>query len=890
VSPRAAGSRVGPYEILSLIGVGGMGEVYRARDTRLGRDVAVKLLSPALAADADALARFEREARAVAALSHANIIALYDIGYDDGSPYLITELLDGVTLRDRLRDGPLPVRKAIDYARQIAAALSAAHDRGIVHRDLKPENLVATPDGRVKVLDFGVAHIAPAAAAGSALTIAPSAAPTAPGLIVGTVGYMAPEQVRGQGVDARTDIFALGAVLYEMVSGRRAFDGTTTADALSALLNADPPPLDRADGSIPVYLQRVVNRCLEKNPVERFQSARDLAFALEIDGADMRPGQGAAPANRETRPGFWRDWRVIGTASVVAAAAVAAVMIGGRAAGDERGLPRTSLLFSIPASNSWYDGVTISPDGRYLVYTSEPTATSAQRPGATRSGRFWLRRLDSLQAIPLSDTDSSYPFFFWSPDSRYLGYRGGNAIIVREMPAGDPRVVVQLSGPSYGASWGPSGEIVIAHQDGVYLASAAGGPARLLERTDPQRELSRAAPSFLPGGQRVLFTAILRGVGEQALEARVTDLEGRTLAVLGKGMVGAMYADGGLMFGAGGSLFWQPFDLDRLALTGERVRLADAVTQDSRAGHLAARTSDTGVLAYRVTSRAGDQFRIVDRSGRHVRDIGSPDTYDNFDVSPDKRQIIAARRNASGSTQYSLWLIDVVRGVTSLVSERDDVTDSNDPTWAPDGQHIAFMHGGKLVMRLANGGGERTIVNQEAYPDSFTPDGRFLTYGLARDNFFELWAIDVLAPDATPIGLATGFSHVDEGRFSPSGKWVAYHSNQSGIAEVYVAPFPPTGQRWQVSQAGGVQPRWSDRGDELYFLNLEGRVTAVRMMDSDPRRAAAPEPLFTTGIVPSDSLDQFAPLGDQFLVRTPVTGGGDTPTVQVLVNWKAGTQ
>ena len=507
MSTRAAGSRVGPYEIVSLISAGGMGEVYRARDTRLGRDIAIKMLSPALAADADAMARFEREARAVAALTHTNIIALFDIGYHDSSPYLVTELLDGVTVRDRLRDGPLPVRKAVEYARQIASALSAAHDRGIVHRDLKPENIVATADGQIKILDFGVAHIAPVAVTSSALTMAPSAVQTAPGLIVGTIGYMAPEQVRGQAIDHRTDIFAFGAVLFELLTGRRAFDGATTADAMSALLNSDPPPFDRADGLIPSYLQRVVNRCLEKNPVERFQSARDLAFALEVDATSSTSPAPPAPRVR------WRDWRV--AAGAVAGAVIAVLgfaELRPRTAADLRG-PASSMLFSIPASNSWYDGVTVSPDGQYLVYTSEPTATSAQRPGTTRSGRVWLRRLDSVEAVPLSDTDSSYPFFFWSPDSRYLGYRGGNALIVREIPAGEPRVLVDLPGPSYGAAWGPNGEVVIAHQDGLYLAAAAGGAPRLLQRTEPGREVSRAAPSFLPDGRRFLYTAILSGSG-----------------------------------------------------------------------------------------------------------------------------------------------------------------------------------------------------------------------------------------------------------------------------------------------------------------------------------------------------------------------------------------
>jgi hypothetical protein len=450
--PLAPGERLGPFEIVAPLGAGNMGEVYRARDLRLDRSVAVKVLLPALAADAGAVARFATEARAVAALSHPNIVALYDVGQDGSNAYVVTELLEGDTLRDRLGSGPLPVRKAVDYARQIADAIAAAHQRGIVHRDLKPENVFVTPGGRVKVLDFGIAQMTTSAAPvvpADAVTIASTPDAAGQGGVFGSVGYIAPEQVRGAAVDHRADIFALGCMLYEMLTGRRPFSGATAADSVAALLNSEAPPLGDASAAWP-QLERIVRRCLEKSPDERFQSARDLAFALDAVLSDDGRGGGKA-MGAPGRP-RWVLPAVV-AALVLVAIAAALVLAGGRA--TPRAVPEQVVRFGIAATTTWSDAASISPDGRYIIYTGgsssvTPTASAASASGgrsagsSTVSGRFWLRALDSLESVRLSDTEAAVPLFFWSPDSRLVGYSGGNSLVVRELPDGAPRPLTDL--------------------------------------------------------------------------------------------------------------------------------------------------------------------------------------------------------------------------------------------------------------------------------------------------------------------------------------------------------------------------------------------------------------------------------------------------------------
>ena len=866
--PIANGARLGPYEVAGFIGAGAMGEVYRARDTRLGRDVAIKVLNASLASDEAAMQRFEREARAVAALNHPNIIALYDVGREGDTSYVVTELLDGVTLRDRLSEGPLPLRKAIDYARQMATALASAHERGIVHRDLKPENIVVTNTGRIKVLDFGLAHVSPAAA--PAASSDETKVQTTPGTVFGTIGYMSPEQARAKNADHRSDIFAIGAVLYEMISGRRAFGRETPADTMAAVLNADPPPLPAGvDAGLP-GLERIVRRCLEKSPEERFQSASDLSFALDLPGVDEPTAvQAAAPAPR-------RRFVLAASAAVIVLAIAGALIAMALPGRDDVAASPGVVRFGIPATLTWSDAASISPDGLHLVYTS----------GGMTGRRFWLRRLDSLTPTPLADTQEAAPLFFWSPDGKQLGYRAGNSLVVRDLPDGARRTLKEFPSAPQGVAWNERNELVVALASGLYTMPAAGGEPRQIMKTDPHQEIWRGgSPRFLPGGDRFLFSVLKNGSGEQALETHVGTLDGRDLGTVAQGISGATYSDGHLIFGAGAALYAQPFDLETLSLSGTRTQLAESVSQDWRTGRLNAAVSNTGMLVFRAAPRDTSEFAVVDRSGRVMRTIGTQDSFTNFSLSRDESRIITSRLDPlTGRT--SLWLIDAARGVTSLTTDKDDTNDTDDPTWSHDGTHIAYRYGPSLVMRSANGGPLRTILNAEAYPDDFSPDGKFLVYGQPKGNGFVQMMLDLGTPGATPTPLVEGVTLADEARISPNGAWVAYHSNATGTVQVYVMPLPLTGQKWQLSQTGGVQPRWSRDGNELFYLDLDGQLMAVPVPGSDPRRAAAPKALFTTGLQPSDALDQMAAMTNGFLLRRPRPGGSESAAVQVIANWK----
>jgi serine/threonine protein kinase len=850
-----------------------MGEVYRARDTRLGRDVAIKLLNAELSTDPQALARFEREGRAVAALSHPNIIALYDVGREGDTVYAVTELLEGTTLRERLQGGSLPPRKAIEYGRAVAEAIAAAHSRGIVHRDLKPENVFVTSDGRIKVLDFGIAHMA-AAPMTPADGETRGASTTAPGVVIGTIGYMAPEQVRGAATDARTDVFALGVVLYEILTGHAAFVRDTPADTVSAILTAEPPDLPQITSRAGSAIEHIVRRCLEKVPEERFQSARDLSFALEA----LSAGTGGVTPDRSPSPAPARVGMVTGLIALgVVALAIAGSFAAGRFTAPAASAP--PALFSLSASTAPFDAVSVSPDGRYVAYTG--AASSANPAGNTGVS---LRRLDSLSVSPLSDTTAAIRPFLWSPDSKTFGYFVDTALVVRELAGGMPRVLAQLPGRATGAAWGPNGVLLVSTAAGVFRVPESGGAPQLLMKTDLAREIWRGWPSFLPGGDRFLYTTLRNNGSESTLETRVAALDGRELGTVLTGAVGALYADGYLLFGMGGALYAQTFDSRGLALSGERRQIAASVSQNWRSGDIAASASLTGVLVFRTAPQSEVQFTWVDRTGQRLGTVGAADSYTNFDVSPDGRRIAASRRDPKTGVN-SLALIDVERGVTTPITPLDE-DDFDDPTWTPDGRQIAYRRADSLVMRAANGGDERVLVAAEAYPDHFTRDGRFLTYGRQRLGFYEAQALDLLTPGATPVMLVPNVTLSDEARFSRNEKWVAYASNQSGADQTWVIPFPPTGEKWQISQSSGVQPRWSHDGHELFFLDPDGRLMAVSMPDGDPRRAGEPKPLFATGLTPSNALDQFAVVGDRFLMKLPLSSrAGDSSPIQVFVNW-----
>ena len=851
-----------------------MGEVYRATDTRLNRNVAVKVLAPRLAADATALVRFEREAQALAALSHPGIVGVYDVGRHDSSAYVVMELLEGETLRARLGAGHLGTRKSIDYAIQIAYALAAAHERGIVHRDLKPENVFLCADGRLKILDFGIVQLATESAATLADTIA-VAAPraTAPNTMVGTLGYMAPEQARGQIVDARADIFALGAVIYEMITGRRAFDGETAVDVVAAVLHAEPPEL-RTDLAVPAALERIVRRCLEKRPEERFQSARDLAFALETITSTSSTGAAMGGSARRRVPA----WVLAATAAFAIAIGAAAGYLFPRAAADT---PQAGAVrFTFDANRGQVPEISVSPNGRHLAWTAIT--------GGGRLSGLWVRRLDGTQPMLLADTPSQGTPF-WSPDGREVVVSGSdNRLIAVDVERGGRRILAEMDpagGSLRGGDW-LGQTILLATGNTIWLQDASGRtPRREVTTLVPPGEAWHAWPMLLPDGRRFFYTVVMRNGGT---ESRIGSLDGdapvRVALPPGSSRVRFDHR-GYVVFGQNRALLAQRIDVETGALQGSPIRLAPEVFQNPESGWLAADVSRNSVLAWRAPGIDEVQFEMVDREGRTIGIISQPDAYTNFDVSPDGTRIVATRRRSDATS--ALYLIDPSRNLTTQISTGSTAEPISDPTWSPDGEQIVYRRGGQLVVRNVFGGDERAVTDWVGYPDSWSRDGKYLIVGRPQGSDYQIWALRVDG-NREELPLVQGVMLADEARFSPDGRWVVFHAAIEGPPQVFAIPFPPTGERFQLSTEGGVQPRWRDDGRELYYLGPDGQVMVVEVPDGNPTKAHSPAPLFGLRLDPSPAFDQFAAIdnGRRFIVRRPLRpGGADTAPVHVLVNW-----
>ncbi len=812
----------------------------------------------------------------MAALSHPNILALHDIGRDGSVTFAVMELLDGRTLREVLADGALPARKAVEYGRQIADGLAAAHDRGIVHRDLKPENIFVTTDGRVKLLDFGLARIQSARALAAATETMLARTDTAPGTILGTIGYMAPEQVRGLAIDHRADIFAFGAVLYEMLGGKRAFGGATPADTMSAILNADPEEIVPAGGGQPA-LDRLVRRALEKEPAQRFQSARDLGFALEAVGSGTASGVShvVTPAPRRRR-----------VVPVVAALAIGAALgaVGGRALAPalEEADASAVTRFTLPASEFQVglEWVALSPNGRTLAWGGNISAASSQNLG------LWVRHLDRTAADPVRGVSDISRGVFLS-DNRSLLCIGQNQLFTIDLETG--RRTVVWTGPDESARFGirsvtvgPDDRIAAGVNNGIALLE--NGVMRMVAEPE-QGERGLGYPSWTADGQHLLFSARLE---DGALAAFVMPAQGgpRRALSLPQDIAAPMTTpDGTVLYGQNGILWGQRFDPDTLAPDGAPVRFAGDLSMDASSGFMGITVSRSGVLAFRSPAAAQVQFEWVDRVGRLDRAVGVPDNFANFDVAPDGR--LAATRREPFMNGNSLWLIDPARQLTAEIGSFQGLSFS-DPAFSPDGSRLAVRKGNQVVVRTMQGGTEMVLRDWLGYPDSWSRDGRFLTVGRPMPAGFEAWAISLEDPSGD-VPLVTGMALVDEARFSPDGKWVAFHAAQKVTPDVFVMPFPPTAERLQISTAGGVQPRWSPDGRELYFLDLSGQVMVTPMPGGDPRKAQTPQPLFRTTLQASSAMDQLAVSADgtQFLIRRPVQAASNEAPVQVILNWPA---
>jgi Tol biopolymer transport system component len=882
----APGTRLGPYEIVSLLGTGGMGEVYRARDTRLERSVAIKLLAPGAAWDAAAKARFEREARAISSLSHPHVCTLYDVGEADGRVFLVMEHVEGETLADRLRRGRPERAPALQWAIEIADALDAAHARGIVHRDLKPGNVMLTRRG-AKLLDFGLAKLrAPLSGdggGGSGDDEATMERPaTAEGTIAGTIQYMAPEQLEAKPADARSDLFAFGCLLYELLSGRRAFDGDSPASVIAKILGGEPPPLPQVDPTTSPALDRLVARCLMKDPEARWQSARDLRHELEwiaSGGADA-PAAAAAPLATRRRRRERLAWVLAGAAALAAMAAWLLPLRDGEAA-----LGRT-VRFAVfpPANEARFGGnaveqwMALSPAGDRLVYVAV---------GADQKRRLWVRSLDFVTAQPIAGSEGAHSPF-WSPDGAQVAFFADGKLKRVALAGGEP---VTICDTTEGVgSWGRDGTIVFgawtAPEDGLRRVDAAGGVPTLLTRLDrTKNELWHYWPEILPDGRRAL--ALVYAQAKTPL-AVLVDLEDGTLAPLLETESKVAYAPPGwLLFVRGRTLMAQRFDADGGKLDGEPMPVVDQMRNfPSTAEAPFAVSADGSVLAYRAGATLS---RLVwtDRSGRDLGGLSEPHSIESFRLAGDGRRVVASvddRLTGLGD----IWVFDLERDVASRVTSGG--ADDRWPVWAPDGQSVVYRsHDPKVITEIdfwsrdLRGGAPRQLIARPGLhtPTGVSPDGKLVLFTSLQGPQSHVWLLD--RRDGRVEQLIASPGDDGDAVFSPDGKWIAYSSNESGRFEVYAQPFPANGEKWRVSTSGGSSPRWSSDGVELFFCTPDRAIVAALTTLAKPF-AGSQTTLFRRPDLVRGVYD-VSPDGQRFLLAVAVVAERDLP-LTVALGWQ----
>ena len=852
--PLAAHTRLGPYEILSAIGAGGMGEVYRARDTRLDRIVAVKILPERLSSNALGRERFEREARAISSLSHPHICPLYDVGQQDGIHYLVMEYLEGQSLADRLKKGPLPPEQVLQYAMQITSALDAAHRHSVTHRDLKPGNIMLTKNG-AKLLDFGLAKVRTPESAAGATTLAIETTPlTAEGGILGTLQYMAPEQLEGRDADARTDIFALGAVIYEMATGRRAFEGKSQASLISAIMEREPPPILTLPGMTPPALDYVVRLCLAKEPAERWQTAHDLLAALRWIA------QGGATTQLHLAPGPTRRemvaWAFAGVASVTAAG-LAAMRFRER-------LNVYPMRFQIllPANLTFEDSdfPIVSPDGRRLVLAGTVEGKK----------QLWLRSLDSPTIRPLAGTDGA-TLPFWSPDSRFIAFFADRKLKKIDVSTGAPEDLCN-TGEGLGGIWNREGAIVFSAASGRLqrVPSAGGQPVPLEDINGQPNETDQLPLGFLPDDRHFLYSSNRQGRHGIYLAS----LGSKEIRPLSSSADQVLYAPPGFVISLQqDALSAEPFSLSSLQSTGASVRLAD------RAGAFS--VSSNGVLAYRSAASPSSQLAWYNRDGRRLSTVGDPADYVQIALSPDEKHL-----TVEGSGLSDLWLLDLASGIRSRVTFKQ----GDDAIWSPDGRQLIFAsnRSGQFdLYRKVVGGGEEEMLfasPEPKYPEHWSKDGSFIIFiGEDGKAFYRLPLTGEGKPE---LLLQTDFVK-DEPHLSPDGRWIAYGSTESGRWEIYLAAFPGFTERRQVSIAGGGRAEWRKDGKELFYLSLDGKLMAVDVTVGATLETGAPRELFQTRLRVDPRQDQYCVTrdGQRFLFAEPVESSS---VITVVVNWAAG--